>query len=214
MKKRGIHSRKKSQLATEHLVIVGLVLVILIPAAYFLVTYKGYSSDAVKSSKIENAANEIVKAANNLYNYGTESKTTIEVSIPEGVQSIDFEENEIIFNYLTSTNEVNELAKAADTELVGVTIENPVPGTQKFEIINLNLRVCVTLFGIPCPFCPGVSICDGEYYCEPGNPEGDGVCPNDYFPTSYITSGGKQCGTSSDEECYDPDCASIQRGGG
>ena len=204
MKKRGTHAKKKSQVAVEHLIIVGLIIIILIPTAYFLFTYQGSSSDAIKASKIEGAANQIIKAANNLYNYGTESKTTIEVTIPEGVQSISFLENEVVFNYLTSSNEISQLAKVADTELVGVIIENPVPGTQKLEIINLNLRICVTLFGIPCTFCPGVLVCDEEVYC---NPISDDVCPNEYFPLDYIELGGSICNTEDPEDqCFDPEC--------
>lgn len=200
MKKRGINSKNKSQIATEYLVIVGLVIIILIPTAYFLFTYKGYSSDTIKASKIENAANEIIKAANNLYSYGTESKTTIEVTIPEDIQTIEFENNEIIFNYVTESNEVNELAKAADTELVGLDIENPVPGTQKLELINLNLMICVTIPGIPCPFCPGVMVCDEPFFCSP---EQDFVCPNTYFPDTYT---GEECSIIEGEQCYDWDC--------
>jgi uncharacterized protein (UPF0333 family) len=196
MKKRG----KKAQIATEHLIVIGLVLVVLVPTTYLLITYNTYSSDAVKASKLESAANEIVKAANNLYSYGTESKTTMEISIPEGVESIEFIGKEIIFNYLTSSGGTSQLAKAADVDLFGTTIENPVPGTLQIELINFNLEICVTLQGETCSLSPGVEICDIEFRCDLTS---DDVCPNDYFPNGYS---GEECGTTTGETYYDVDC--------
>ena len=199
MKKRVMHSKKKSQIATEYLVIIGLVIAVLMPAGYLLFTYEGSSSDSIKAAKIEGAANEIVSAANNLYNYGSQSKTKADVTIPEGVESIEFSGNEIIFNYMTSSGNTNELAKAADTNIVGDIIVNPVPGVLGLDLINLNIRICVSLEGIPCEACPGVLICENPYYCDPVS---DQVCPNEYLPTGFTPT----CGTNTTENCYDQDC--------
>jgi uncharacterized protein (UPF0333 family) len=205
MKKRG--DRKKSQVATEYIVIVGLVLVILLPSAYLFFTYEKSTSDTIRNSQLESASTVIAKAANELYNFGTSSKTNVEITIPEGVDSIKFEGNEIIFAFKASDGSMNEVAEATDIEMVGDTIENPLPGKLKLDLINLNLKICVTLPGVSCLFCPGVLICDQEFYCEgpegSGEFESDGICPNEYFPAGY---NGVECGTSAEEQCYDPDC--------
>lgn len=202
MKKRVMHSKKKSQVATEYLVIIGLVIAILAPTAYFLLTYQGSSTDAIKSSKIDSAANEIVSAANNLYSYGSQSKTNVEVSIPEGIESISFNGNEIIFSYMGSDGNINELVKVADTNIVGAEILNPVPGLLGLDLTNLNIQICVSLEGLECEGCPGVLICNEPYFC---NPISDDVCVNDYLPVGFTP----QCGTSSELSCYDQDCDSM-----
>jgi len=203
MKKRVMHSKKKSQIATEYLVIVGLVIAILAPTAYFMFTYQGSSTEAIKASKLDNAANEIISAANNLYSYGSQSKTTVDVTIPEGVESIEFEGNEIVFNYLASDNSINQLAKSADTNLVGATINNPLPGVLQMVLTNLNIQVCVSVPPALCEACPGVLICDETYNCGDGPNGIDDVCPNEYFPTGY---GGDKCSINPEDNCYDVDC--------
>ena len=203
MKKRGICSKAKSQVAPEYLIIAGLVFVILIPTAYLLVTYKESSADTVQASKIESVANEIVQAANNLFNYGLESQEMVDVTLPEGIESISFQGNELVFTYKDAQDKIHEVAKKADPELVGVKIENPMEGAQKLRLINLNLRVCITLPDVECPFCPGVEVCDEQFYCSA---EMDYVCPNSYFPEEYLSSGGQECKTTLGEDCYDLDC--------
>jgi len=201
MKKRVSHSKKKSQVATEYLVIVGLVIAILAPTAYFLLTYQGSSTDAIKASKIDSAANEIVSAANNLYNYGSQSKTNVEVTIPEGIESITFNGNEIIFSYIVSDGNINELVKVADTNIVGTPILNPVPGTMGLDLTNLNIQICISLENLECEACPGVLICNEPYFC---NAISDEVCVNNYLPVGFEPT----CGTTTipESNCYDQDC--------
>jgi len=145
-----MYLKKKSQVATEFLVIMGIVIVILIPAGYILLNYESSSSDSITAAKIDKASSEIIQSVNNLYTKGIESKTIMEIDIPEGVQSISFQNNEVIFTYLTSKGNSNEIAKVANANLIGETILNPVPGIKKLEIINKETVVCITTPELPC----------------------------------------------------------------
>jgi len=60
----------KTQAATEYIMVVGFVIVILIPGIYLYVKYSSESQDSITNAKIEAISNEIIKASDLVYSYG------------------------------------------------------------------------------------------------------------------------------------------------
>ncbi|MBS3143269.1 hypothetical protein J4446_00105 [Candidatus Woesearchaeota archaeon] len=122
----------KSQAATEYLVIVGFVIVVLVPAIYLYVTYSNESQDSVTSAKVDAIANEINKEVDRVYSYGEGSQTTIDANFPKNVVSVEFRGNEIIFTTLNSKGKESEIVKVANAMVDGSV--NVIPGTKKLTI--------------------------------------------------------------------------------
>lgn len=149
---------KKSQVAMEYIIIVGLVLVILVPIILLYARYSSETNYAVTASKAEVIANEIAKAANSVYFYGEDTQTSIEVDFPSGVESISFSGNEIVFSIRTD-NGISEIAKVTEvqlTDLSGLGQIPLVPGRKKIIVKSLGDKVAVS---VPCEL--------GEKTCAP-----------------------------------------------
>ncbi|MBU2633877.1 MAG: hypothetical protein KJ674_01390 [Nanoarchaeota archaeon] len=195
----------KSQVATEYLIIVGFVIVILVPITIMYIRYGGESSDTVTASKIEHITNEIVAAANSVYAYGEGSQTKIEVDFPSNIKSIEFSGKEVIFTFINSQNQEAEIVQIADIELEGeITL---VPGNKQMIIKSLGTSISVT---IPCV--------DGEKECvECDNYYYTGNCL--YECNNKVSSLTNLCinqdcdnGCSSTNPCTEPyeTCASVE----
>ncbi len=131
----------KTQAATEYLMIVGFVIVILIPGIYLYVKYSSESQDSITNAKIDAISSEIVKATDLVYSYGDGSQTTVSVDLPQNVVMIEFEGKEIIFTVINSKGSQSEIAKVANVELVGEI--NVIPGTKKITVKSLGNAVSV-----------------------------------------------------------------------
>jgi len=127
----------------EYLIIVGFVLVILIPTTYIFIRYSSTSSDTLSSAKANQIANEIVKAADEVYYLGTDNQKKIEVSFPSNIEVIEFASREIVFKIKDSRGNINEIVEVASVPLTGI-----LPNIQgkKFLIIkSLGSTVSVSV---------------------------------------------------------------------
>ena len=139
----------KSQVATEYLVVAGLVLLILIPLTFLYFKYTNESSYTIAATKAEAIANEIAKAANDVYVYGRDSQFTIEADFPEGIKALFFQGNEVTFVIIDKQGKLSEIAKVSDaTFSTANTAKIPIfPGKRKILVKSLGSQVLVT---IPC----------------------------------------------------------------
>lgn len=156
----------KTQAATEYIMVVGFVIVILIPGIYLYVKYSSESQDSIVNAKIDAISNEIVKATDLVYSYGDGSQTTVSVDLPENVVMINFQGREVIFTVINSKGSESEIAKIANVELIGeITL---VPGTKKITVKSLGNAVSVY---VECsdnnPRCGTAYECD--YYNDEDN---------------------------------------------
>src|SRR3989344_6871283 len=132
---------KKLQSATEYLMVVGFVMVILIPGIYLYVQYSQESNDSIINAKVDSITNEIVKAAEQVYSYGEGSQTLLNVDIPKNVVAIGFDGNEIVFTVLNSKGGSSEIVKVSNVKLNGfVTI---IPGNKKINLKSEGNEVLV-----------------------------------------------------------------------
>ena len=144
MKKSCDTAERKGQVATEYLVIVGFILIILIPITIIYFKYTGSTSDVVGQTKTKYLAGEIVKAANDVYSFGQDSQKKIKLSFPDGLVSVTLDRREIIFKYKDSKGRENEIVEVADVEFASTTF--PVSAGQKELVVrSLGTRVAVTI---------------------------------------------------------------------
>jgi len=148
----------KTQAATEYLMVVGFVLVILIPGIYLYVTYSAESQDSIINAKVDAVANEIVKATDQVYSYGEGSQTKLTINLPDSIKLIEFINNEIIFTVVNSKGAESEIAKVANVNLQGeITL---IPGTKTINIQSFGDSVGVYVE------CGSGDRCGTEWECS------------------------------------------------
>ena len=125
---------KAGQVSTEYLVIIGFILILMVPITVIYFKYTGSTSDVVGGAKTSHIANEIVKAANEVYSYGEGSQKKIKLSFPEGITGISFSGKEIIFKLKNSKGQESEIVEVADAPFRATTI--PVTPGQKDIIVR------------------------------------------------------------------------------
>jgi|SRR3989344_7848024 len=158
----------KTQAATEYIMVVGFVIVILIPGIYLYVKYSSESQDSITNAKIEAISNEIIKASDLVYSYGEGSQTAVTVDFPKDVVMVEFIGKEIIFTVVNSKGSQSEIAKVANVDLIGEI--NVIPGTKKINVKSLGNAVSVFVeCGNTELRCGTIFECDyyiGETYIE------------------------------------------------
>lgn len=154
---------RKCQVATEYIIIVGFIIVVLVPITILYMKYSSESSDTVTASKVEHITNEIVAAADSVYAYGEGSQIKIEVDFPSNIKEIEFAGKEVIFTVINSKNQEIEIVQVADIELEGnITV---MPGKKEIIVKSLGNSVSVTM-----PCVDGESECTScEIYFYSGN---------------------------------------------
>lgn len=131
----------KIQAATEYLMIVGFVIVILVPGIYLYMKYSQESQDSIINAKVDAITNEIIKAAEQVYSYGEGSQTKLTIDLPKSVKLIEFQDNEVIFTVVNSKGAESEIAKVASVKLEGVI--SLIPGTKSISIKSFGDFVSV-----------------------------------------------------------------------
>ena len=95
--------RHRGQISFEYLIVVSfvvfIVLIILSVALYYITN----SRDQIKINQLVTFSNKVISSAESVYYAGEPSKITITAYLPEGVQSIQIQENSLFFEILTST---------------------------------------------------------------------------------------------------------------
>jgi hypothetical protein len=92
----------KAQSASEFLIIVSVALTILIPLILLVnQSLMGYSDDT-KISLAREAVKKLGDNADWVFSQGPPAKVTVEVYIPDGVESVSINNNEILYKVRTS----------------------------------------------------------------------------------------------------------------
>jgi uncharacterized protein (UPF0333 family) len=108
----------KAQAAMEYLLVMAFVFVIL--TGILLVAYLQSSSfqTDVSAAQIQKVGNQIVDAANTVYYAGPPTKKTIKLYFPDGIQSISFNNQTLLFTMQGSKGPY-EYAVFASTNMTG-----------------------------------------------------------------------------------------------
>ncbi len=93
-----VFKQKRGQISVEYLIVIGFVVFLVISILGIATYYAASIKDRIKINQLNNFANKVISNAEIVYFAGEPSKTTITVHLPEGVENIEFvNDNGIIF---------------------------------------------------------------------------------------------------------------------
>jgi len=118
-KKEGSISTRKAQFSIEYLMMMGFALMLLIPIIVLFASESQNMKSDIAVSQLNQVAMKIADKAEEVYYQGQPSRTTIKVSIPQGVKNITFSNNEIIFNFLNPDNVVLQVEQDTPINVTG-----------------------------------------------------------------------------------------------
>lgn len=88
----------KAQSALEFLMIVGISLVLIIPALLLFFYFTQDATYATITSRVENIGNAMIETAQQVYFYGNEAREVLTIDFPQKVLSLEIQNNhEIVF---------------------------------------------------------------------------------------------------------------------
>jgi hypothetical protein len=109
-------SRKRGQVSTEYLVIVGFVVFLIIAVMGVGFLYSTQIADKIRTNQVRNFANKIVSGAEDVFYRGSPSRTQFTVYLPSGVQNLELVDDSLVFNVTTSSG-VNTVSFESDVPI-------------------------------------------------------------------------------------------------
>ena len=89
----------RAQSSVEYLMIIGITLAVIVPAAYFFFRYSSSSSYEIVDSQLNNAGLLLLDQAKTVYYSGSGSKLVVEIEMPRELDSAYILGNrELVFN--------------------------------------------------------------------------------------------------------------------
>ncbi len=129
--------KKKGQSAIEFLSIIGIALLMIIPASYLFLSQSRLTTDQIVSGQLDQIGGTIIGRANEMYSLGRESWTTINVNIPENIRSAYIANNEdLVFTYDTRQGRSEAVFFVTRFQITNSTST----GYCTADICNLNLN--------------------------------------------------------------------------
>ncbi|MFH1073104.1 MAG: putative metal-binding motif-containing protein, partial [Nanoarchaeota archaeon] len=98
MKKRVLYRFRNSQASVEHLLLVGLIILILIPTIMVFYSQSMYGNKREQQAQVTQAGNDIAGAINDMKRLGDTSWQTLTVTLPPSATKISASGNEIIIS--------------------------------------------------------------------------------------------------------------------
>ncbi|HLC47378.1 MAG TPA: DUF4215 domain-containing protein [Candidatus Nanoarchaeia archaeon] len=133
-KSSGANSRK-SQAATEYILIVGIALMALIPLSIFVYTYIAGANRDITDSRTDRIATDIVSAAEKVYYLGPPSRTTLSLDFPQKVLNADVTEEKDLVFFVGEEGSPREILKSSPVKLWSLlTPEDLTPGKHNIKI--------------------------------------------------------------------------------
>lgn len=126
--------KRKGQIATEYLVIIGIAIALVIPVVIVYVNYSSQGNDEILISKVDSITDELSMAINTIYSYGEDSETSLLIKFPKGVEKLEFINNEVILSIKMSNGQTNDIVKVVGAVMVPCSIPEPSPGTHKITL--------------------------------------------------------------------------------
>jgi uncharacterized protein (UPF0333 family) len=96
--------KNEAQISVEYMFIIGFVTVVVVPLIVIYHTFTQESSEEISSSQIIQVAKKVVDAAESVYYLGEPSQTTLKVSIPDNIVSVNLSAGyEVVFKMKTKS---------------------------------------------------------------------------------------------------------------
>jgi len=122
----------KSQVSVEYMLVMGFAALMTLPLLLIYYSYSSGASDSVATSQSLQIARKIVDASESVYYLGKPSQTTLKLSFPDKIQSIDLSNKEITMKIKT-VNGVTDIIQVSS-----VNISGNLPTSQGIHIITVK----------------------------------------------------------------------------
>jgi uncharacterized protein (UPF0333 family) len=109
---------KKAQISVEYLVIIGFVTFVVIAVLGLAFFYSNSIKDKIRINQINNFANKIISTSETVFYAGSPSQATISVYLPENVQEIIIEDNNLLISVYTSSG-TNKISFSSNVPISG-----------------------------------------------------------------------------------------------
>lgn len=129
------------QISTEALIVIGFILLLITTLIGIAFIYIRGINDRVTGNQINNYADKLISASENVYYSGEPSMITINVFVPDGIKNIDIIENNLVINVSLSSGD-SLMAFLSSVPLEGNLSTNA--GVKKIQIEALVDRVLLT----------------------------------------------------------------------
>ena len=138
----------RGQVSVEYLDILGVILVIMVPAGFLLFERAKQTTDQIASSEVIRIGNNLINNVIAVYSLGKNSWTTLEVNFPKNSKSFYVNsDNEVVVGFDTNKG-LSEAIFFTDIPLQTAYQSNVSnsfhPGTFKIKIISQGNSVFLT----------------------------------------------------------------------
>ncbi len=120
MKKRD----RKAQVSMEYMIVIGfvtfVVLVLLIQSFF----YRRQVENQVSTTQGEQIVKSIIDTSEQVYYVGKPTKTTLKVSMPDGIQSLDFVNGTVLMRIKTQSG-ISDITYPSKVNITGNLSSNP-----------------------------------------------------------------------------------------
>lgn len=103
----------------EYLLVVALTFAIIVPTTYLFYNYSKGSSQQITDAQVTKLGRSIVDAAETMFYSGQGSKTTLELNVPDNVQSAAIIDGKELVLNMTTTFGVSEIVFFSSVNLTG-----------------------------------------------------------------------------------------------
>lgn len=122
----------KSQVSVEYMLVMGFAALMTIPLLLIYYTYTSDSSDSVATSQAMQISRRIVDASESVYFLGKPSQTTLKLNFPNGIDSTNLSNKEVVFKMKTK-NGVTDIVQISSVNITGT-----LPTSQGIHIITIK----------------------------------------------------------------------------
>lgn len=88
---------KRAQASIEYMIIIAFVTFAIMSVLGLAIFYSGQVRDDIKLNQIENFAIQLINSAESVFFAGEPSKTTVRLSLPSGISSVDVSDEGLFF---------------------------------------------------------------------------------------------------------------------
>jgi len=135
-----MHHKKRAQISTEYLVIVGFITFAVISALGIALFYVSEIKDVIKVNQVENFANKLISSSESIFFSGEPSQVEMVGYLPQGVTSITLNSKELVFEVETSSG-TNIRAFPSRVTIVGAIPTEA--GVKKLQLVAQDTQVTI-----------------------------------------------------------------------
>jgi len=107
-----------AQVSVEYLIVIGFATMMTIPLLLIYYTYTSDTNDSIATTQALQIARKIVDASESVYYMGKPSQTTLKVSFPDQIYSINLSNYEVVFKMKTKTG-VADIVQVSSANMSG-----------------------------------------------------------------------------------------------